>query len=62
MKKLIGWSCTETIGFSIVNPRACWKVSGSPEKIRELLLYIRDNFPEQLDQEIIDELNKGETK
>jgi hypothetical protein len=53
-----GWKCTQTVGYSIVNPRKCCKVSGSPENIKKLLLYIRDNYPEQLDQKILDELEE----
>jgi hypothetical protein len=60
MDKVTGWICTQAVGFSIINPKSCFRVSGSPENIRKLLLYIRDNFPEQLDQELIDELDKGE--
>ena len=58
MKEIRGWVCTETIGFSIINPRKCFKISGSPEEIRKLLLYIKENFPEQLDQGVIEELER----
>jgi hypothetical protein len=60
MKNTRGWIWTETIGFSIVNPRSCFKISGSPEKLRKLLLYIKENFPEQLDQRTIEELEREE--
>jgi len=58
MEKIKGWRVTETIGFSIINPRSCFKVEGSPEDIERLLLYIKNICPEQLDQKLIEELDE----
>ena len=58
MSRLKGWSLKETIGLSVLNPKECFKLSGSPEQIMKLLKYIRDNYPDQLDQETIDEIDR----
>lgn len=51
-----GWKINQVVGFSISNPRKVCKVSGSPEEIMKLLMYIRDNHPEQLDEDMLREI------
>ncbi len=53
----LAWKGIETIGIGVINPRPCWKVSGTPEQMREFLKHIRDTDPDSLTQEQIDEID-----
>ena len=68
MSKPRAWKLDETIGVPIINPRNCVKLSGPPEQIIKFLLYLKENFPEELDEkttteldELVKELENGRT-
>ena len=51
MDKVKGWYMNEVAGFSILNPRGCFKITGDPEKLKKLYDFLKKHHPELLEEE-----------